>query len=109
MYRESVRTEFLLASLNDLEIFACNIGNVHLNTKCREKFLAEVGIEFGTEKGMVMIIEIEMIIGHIIHGQIGLKLKGEECNSKDKKAHKGSKINTDLIGYVTKIFVKISN
>ena len=40
------------------------------------------------------------------HGKIGCKLKGTCCNSKNKTASKGSKINTDLIEYVTKKMVK---
>ena len=35
--RESVRIVFLLASLNDLDIFSYDIGNAYLNAKCREK------------------------------------------------------------------------
>ena len=35
--RESVTISFLLASLNDLDIFACDICNAYLNTKLREK------------------------------------------------------------------------
>ena len=31
--RESVRNEFLLASLNYLDILACDIGSVYLNIK----------------------------------------------------------------------------
>ena len=54
--RESVRIAFLLASLNYLYIFACDRGNAYLNVKCREKLWTEAGTEFGTEKGMVMII-----------------------------------------------------
>ena len=54
--RESVRITFLLASLNDFDIFACDIGNAYLNSKSREKHWTEAGTEFGTEKGMVMII-----------------------------------------------------
>ena len=33
--RESFMIAFLLASLNKLDIFACDIGNVYLNSKCR--------------------------------------------------------------------------
>ena len=33
--RESVRIASILSSLNDLDIFACDIGNVYLNAKCR--------------------------------------------------------------------------
>ena len=54
--RESVRIAFLLVSLNDLDIIACDIGNAYLNAKFREKLWTESGTEFGTEKGMVMII-----------------------------------------------------
>ena len=35
--REIVRIAFLLTSLDDLDIFACDIGNAYLNTKFREK------------------------------------------------------------------------
>ena len=55
--RESVRIAFLLASLNNLDIIAYDIGNTYLNTKCREKIWKEAGTEFGTEKELVMIIE----------------------------------------------------
>ena len=34
--RESVRLEFLIAGLNNLDIFSCDIGNVYLNAPCRE-------------------------------------------------------------------------
>ena len=58
--RESVRISFLLAYLNYLDIFACDIGNAYLNAKYREKLWTESGTEFGTEKGMVMIITIAL-------------------------------------------------
>ena len=41
--RESVRVSFLLAYLNDLEIFARDIGNTYLNAKFREKLWTESG------------------------------------------------------------------
>ena len=41
--RESVRIACLPASLNDLDIFACDIGNSYLNSKCREKLWTESG------------------------------------------------------------------
>ena len=37
VYRERVRIACILASLNDFNIFACEINNAHLNQKCREK------------------------------------------------------------------------
>ena len=57
MSRESVRISFLPESLNDLEVFACSIGNVYLNTKCMDKFWTESGTDFDNEKVMVIIIE----------------------------------------------------
>ena len=54
--REIVRIVFLLASLNDLDIFAFDIGNEYLNDKCKEKLWTESGTEFRTENGMVMIL-----------------------------------------------------
>ena len=41
--RDSVRIAFLLASLNDLDIFACDIGNAYLNDKCSDKIWTEAG------------------------------------------------------------------
>ena len=54
--REGIRISFLLASLNYLGIFACDIGNAYRNAKLREKIWTEAGTDFGTEKGMVLII-----------------------------------------------------
>ena len=71
--RESVGVSFILASLNDLEIFSCDMGNAYLNAKCREKLWTESGAEFGTEKVMVMIIEISLY---------GLKSSGDSWRAK---------------------------
>ena len=73
MYRESFRIAFLLASLNDLDIFARDIGNAYLNAKFREKLWTEEGTDFGTEKGMVMIIARALY---------GLKSSGAACRAK---------------------------
>ena len=56
MYKESVRIAFILASLNDLDIFEYYIGNTYINEEPREKPWTESGKEFVTEKGMLMII-----------------------------------------------------
>ena len=45
--RESVRILFLLASLNDLDKFAYDIGNAYLDEKFREKICTKAGTEFG--------------------------------------------------------------
>ena len=55
VYRESVMIAFLLAYLNELDIFAYDIGNAYFNAKCREKIWTGAGKKFGTEKGMLMI------------------------------------------------------
>ena len=54
--RESVRIAFLLAPLNDLYIFAWDIGNPYLNSKYRGKLWTESGNGFMNEEVMVMII-----------------------------------------------------
>ena len=58
MSRESVRIEFILVSLNDLEIFTCDIGNAYLNKNCSEKIWTKVSTYFGTEQGIVTIAGI---------------------------------------------------
>ena len=54
--RDSVRIALTLASLNSLEVSACDIGNAYLNAQCREKLWTIAGSEFGSEKGSVMVI-----------------------------------------------------
>ena len=54
--RESVRITFLLASLNNLYIFAWDIGNPYLNSKYENKIWTKSGTEFGTVEVTVMII-----------------------------------------------------
>ena len=56
MSRNSVSIAFLLVSLNELEIFARDIGNIYLFSKCGEKLWTESGKNNETEKGVVMII-----------------------------------------------------
>jgi len=54
--RDSVRIALTIASLNSLQVSACDIGNAYLNATCREKLWTVAGPEFGSEKGSVMII-----------------------------------------------------
>jgi len=54
--QESVRIAFLIAALNDLQIFAADVGNAYLNAPCREKIWTRAGKEFGSDEGSVMII-----------------------------------------------------
>ena len=43
--RESVRIEFLITVLNDLDVMACYIDNAYLNATCREKIFSKAGTE----------------------------------------------------------------
>ena len=53
--RDSVRIAFLVAALNDLDVFSCDISNAYLNAPCKEKIWFEAGLECGTSmKGKVM-------------------------------------------------------
>ena len=54
--RDSVRIALTIASLNSLHVYACDRGNAYLNAACREKLWTVAGLEFGSEKGSVMII-----------------------------------------------------
>jgi Reverse transcriptase (RNA-dependent DNA polymerase) len=54
--RDSVRVALLYASLNDIDVLSCDVGNAYLNTNCREKLWVEAGPEFGSDEGSVMII-----------------------------------------------------
>ena len=55
--RDSVRIALLIASLNELEVLACDIQNAYLTADCREKIYFIAGPEFGSEQGSIMIIK----------------------------------------------------
>ena len=71
--RESVRSALLIASLNDLDISACDIGNAYLNAECREKLWTKAGPEFGSDNGYVMLI---------VRALYGLKSSGAAWRAK---------------------------
>ena len=54
--RDSVMIILLVAALNSLNIMACDIQNAYLMADCRKKIWTVAGPEFGSEKGMPMII-----------------------------------------------------
>ena len=54
--RYSVRLDFLIVKLNDLDMMACDVRNVYLNAPCREKIWFVAGIEHGERKGIVMVV-----------------------------------------------------
>jgi Reverse transcriptase (RNA-dependent DNA polymerase) len=53
---ETVRIAFVLAALNDLDIFALDIGNAYLNAFNAEKVYTITGPEFGDEAGCIAVI-----------------------------------------------------
>ena len=54
--RDSVRIALLIASLNALQLLACDVQNAYLTADCREKIYITTGPEFGSEEGMPMVI-----------------------------------------------------
>ena len=70
--RDSFRIDFPLGSLNDIDIWACYIGNAYLNEKFREKIWTKSGTKFGNDKGKVMIV---------IRNVYGLKSSGAAWRS----------------------------
>ena len=54
--RESVRIAFLLASLNELEVSACDISGAYLNAPAGEKVWFAAGPECKESEGMTMVI-----------------------------------------------------
>ena len=55
--RDSVRIALLVASLNDLQLLACDIQNAYLTADCREKIYIIAGPEFGSEAGATMVVK----------------------------------------------------
>ena len=49
--RDSVKIALLIASLNDLQLLACNIQNAYLTADCQEKIYKMAGSEFGSGRG----------------------------------------------------------
>ena len=92
--RDSIRIAFLVAALNDLDVFACDIGNAYLNAPCREKIWFEAGIECGkSARGKVM---------KLTRALYGLKSSGASWRQmfKDFIVHKlgfaPSRVDSDL-------------
>jgi hypothetical protein len=55
--RDSVRIALLVASLNELQLLACDIQNAYLTADCRERIYIIAGPEFGSEEGSIMIVK----------------------------------------------------
>ena len=54
---ETIRTAFVLASLNNLEVCAADVSTAFLYGKIRERFCVIAGDEFGENKGKRMMID----------------------------------------------------
>ena len=46
-----------IAALNDLQVMACDIQNVYLNSDCWEKIWTVAGPEFGSEPGTIFLVK----------------------------------------------------
>ena len=51
-----MRSVFLIAALNDLDMIIFDIGNADLNTSTTEKLFTYAGAEFGEDKGELCVI-----------------------------------------------------
>jgi len=90
--RESIRVAFLLAALNDLELFAADVGNVYLSVPCREKIWTRARKEFGSNEGCIMII---------VRALYGLKTSGVAwrvtfAEKLTERGYKSTKANPDV-------------
>lgn len=65
--RDSVRICFVIATLNGLDVMACDVGNAYLNAPCAEKIYTIAGPEFGSDNGAVM---------EVVRALYGLKSSG---------------------------------
>ena len=54
--RESVRLAFLLAALNDLDVWAADCEGAYLNAKPKEPLYTKCGAEFGEHRGKMAVI-----------------------------------------------------
>jgi len=90
--RESVRIAFMIAALNDLEIFAADVENAYLNAPCREKIWTRAGKEFGSNEGWIM---------NIVRALYGLKTSGAAWRATFAEkfmemGYKSSKVDPDV-------------
>ena len=70
--RDSVRIALTLASLNGLDILACDIQNAYLKAQLRENIWTVSGPEFGSDISKIFIIKIALY---------GLKSSGADFRS----------------------------
>ena len=61
--RDSVRIIFLIAALNDLDVWISDVGNAYLNAEPREKIYSEAGMEFGPKDMGKTVIIVRALYG----------------------------------------------
>ena len=54
--KDSVRLAFMIAALNDIDILSCDLENAYLNADFRKRIWFEGGVEFGEDKGKLLIV-----------------------------------------------------
>ena len=57
LLRESVRKDFLIAALRDLDLLSFEVLNVYLDATPREKTWFKAGPEFGQYEGCAILID----------------------------------------------------
>ena len=58
--RDSAWIVLMLEALDDIDVFAANIGNYYLNDTCCEKIWTKYGPEFVSQQGCIMLIIREL-------------------------------------------------
>ena len=58
--RDLVCITLTIVALNGIDIFPCDIQNVHLNADHREKIWTRAGLDFGSEAVMIMIVKMAL-------------------------------------------------
>ena len=54
---DSVCIILMIAALNGLKIFSCDIQNAYLTAPCKEKIYFIAGPELGSDQGKIMIVQ----------------------------------------------------
>ena len=58
--RDSVWLAFMIAELNDIDVFDAYIGYAYLNASCCEKIWTKYGPDFGSQQGCIMLVVIKL-------------------------------------------------
>ena len=112
--RDSVCLALTIASLNDLDLFACDVESAYLCADCLEKVWCVAGSEFGSDKGKVLLI-VRVLYGLKSSGAAWramlAKVLREEMNFTPTEAdpdvyiRKASKANRELYYEMLLVYV----